>query len=215
MLMRGLLSLAGLVFAAAATAQGAPQNWEEGKNYFLIDPPQPTESAGKVEVLEVFSYGCPHCNEFQPIADNIKKSLPAGATFRYLPAGFGRDAWVTFARGYYAAEALGILDKTHAALFKAVYVDKKVNGLSPTLESIGDLYSAAAGVKADDVVATAGSFAVNTRLKRADAYIKATGVDGTPTLIINGKYRLDTRSAGSYPALQELVKYLVAKEGAK
>lgn len=215
MLMRGLMALAGLVFAAGASAQGAPQIWEQGKNYFAIDPPQPTESTGKVEVLEVFSYGCPHCNEFQPIAENIKKALPAGASFRYLPAGFGREAWTTFARGFYAAEALGILDKTHAPLFKAIYIDKKVNGVSPTLDEIAAAYAASAGVKAEDVIGAAGSFAVNTKVKRADAFIKATGIDGTPTLVINGKYRLDTRSAGGYPQLQELVKYLVAKEGGK
>lgn len=215
MLMRGLLVLAGLVFASGAVAQGAPQTWEEGKNYFLIDPPQPTETSGKVEVLEVFSYGCPHCNEFQPIAENLKKALPAGAVFRYLPAGFGREAWATFARGFYAAEALGILDKTHAPLFKAIYSEKKVNGVSPTLDEIAAVYASVAGVKAEDVVGTAGSFAVNTKLKRAEAFIKATGIDGTPALVINGKYRLDTRSAGGYPQLQELVKFLVAKEGAK
>jgi thiol:disulfide interchange protein DsbA len=163
----------------------------------------------------VFSYGCPHCNEFQPIAENIKKALPAGAAFRYLPAGFGRESWAIFARGFYAAEALGILDKTHASLFKAVYTDKKVNGVNPTLDEIAAVYSAAAGVKTDDVLGAASSFAVNTKLKRAEAFIKSTGIDGTPTLVINGKYRLDTRSAGGYPQLQELVKFLVAKEGAK
>jgi thiol:disulfide interchange protein DsbA len=217
MLMRGLTALFGLFLAGAAAAQAlAPgQTWVEGKNYYLIDPPQPTETGTKVEVLEVFSYGCPHCNEFQPIAENIKKALPAGAQMRYLPAEFGRESWKTFARAYYAAEAMGILDKTHGALFRAVYVDKKVDGLNPTLEQIADVYHAAAGVKAEDVIATANSFAVNTKLKRADAFIKATGVDGTPTIIINGKYRLDGRSAGSFGALQELIKFLVAKEGAK
>lgn len=218
MLMRGLLALAGLVLASGAVAQGVPApaaRWEAGKNYFVIDPPQPTESNGKVEVLEVFSYGCPHCNEFQPIAENIRKSLPAGTSFRYLPAGFGRASWETFARAYYVAEALGILDKTHAALFKAIYAERKVNGVSPSLDEIAGVYAASAGVKAEDVVATATSFAVNAKVKRGEAYVKATGVDGTPTLIINGKYRLDAKSAGSYPALQELVQYLVAKEGAK
>ena len=221
MLMRGVLALIGFGFFTAVAAQNAPAPapaagaWVEGKNYFVIDPPQPTETAGKVEVLEVFSYGCPHCNEFQQIAENIKKALPAGATFRLLPTEFGRDAWKTFARGYYAAEALGILDKTHVALFKAIYVDKKVNIMAPTLEEIAAVYATAAGVKADDVIATANSFAVNTKLKRAEAFVKATGVDGTPTFVINGKYRLDGRSAGSFQALQELIKFLVAKEGAK
>ena len=114
----------GAKVAAAAAAQDAPQKWVQGTHYFLIDPPQPTESAGKVEVLEVFSYGCPHCNEFQPIADNIRKALPAGTAFRYLPAGFGRDAWTTFARGFYAAEALGITAHRLKALG---LIDKIVN----------------------------------------------------------------------------------------
>ena len=223
MFMRGLLALAGLGLTTVALAQaqmappaGAPgAQWEAGKNYFVIDPPQPTATPGKVEVLEVFSYGCPHCNEFQPIAENIRKALPAGAQFRYLPAEFGRAQWTTFARAYYAAEALGILDKTHAAVFKAVYGDKSIDVMNPSLEQIAAVYQKAAGSTPQDVIDTANSFAVNTKLKRADAFIKATGVDGTPTFIVNGKYRLDGRSAGSFQALQELIKFLVAKEGAK
>ena len=139
MFMRVLLALAGVGLSSVALAQatmappaGAPgAQWEAGKHYFVIDPPQPTATPGKVEVLEVFSYGCPHCNEFQPIAENIKKALPAGAQMRYLPAEFGRASWTIFARAYYAAEALGTLDKTHAAVIKAVYVDKSIDSMNP------------------------------------------------------------------------------------
>ena len=88
--------LAGLLLAstanAAEPAAAAPATWEAGKNYFLIDPPQPTSSGDKVEVLEVFSYACPHCAHFQPYAEQIKQSLPDYAAFGYMPAIFNAQS---------------------------------------------------------------------------------------------------------------------------
>lgn len=210
---RFALAFAALVFSAAA---GAADRWVEGTHYAKIEPAQPVDApAGKVEVVEVFSYGCSHCNEFLPIMENLKKGLPANAQMRYLPATFGRDAWTTFARAYYAAEAMGILDKTHPALFKAIWTDRKIEPTSPKLEDIAALYASVAGVKAEDVIATANSFAINAKIKRGEAYIKNTGVDGTPALIVGGKYRFSGATAGSFGAIGELLNYLVALDGGK
>ncbi|MEO8673341.1 MAG: thiol:disulfide interchange protein DsbA/DsbL [Tahibacter sp.] len=213
MFQRLMMGLCGLMISVAGMA--ADPEWVEGTHYVVLDPPQQTATPGKIEVLEVFSYGCPHCKDFQPIADKIKQGLPANAQFRYMPAELGRESWGTFARAFYVAEAMGVLDKTHAALFAAIYTDKKVDAAAPTLEQIGPVFTDAAGVKAEDFVATAKSFAVNTKLKRGDAQIRAMGVSGTPTLIINGKYRVESNAAGSYAGLINLVKFLVAKEGGK
>jgi len=126
MLNRLGILLAGLVATSVATAADAPAatdaKWEEGKNYFVIDPPQPTASGDKVEVLEVFSYACPHCAHFQPYADQLKQSLPAGAAFGYMPAIFN-PSWEPYARAYYTAESLGVVDQTHQALFDALHRD--------------------------------------------------------------------------------------------
>lgn len=214
-----------LLFAVlfAGTAHAADARFEAGKQFFLIEPPQPTHSGDKVEIVEVFSYACPACNAFEPTVDKLKASLPANATLVYLPASFRSDEdWPVFQRAYYTAQALGIADKTHQATFDAVWKsdgtlrisDPKTNRPikpMPTIEDVAKLYSTF-GVKADDVVATANSFAINTKMKQADAELKAYGVDSTPTLIVNGKYRLTAQSAGGVDQVIPLVNYLIDKE---
>ena len=221
MFMRLLFALAGLTFAGAGIAADAP--WVEGKNYFSIDPAQPTSTGDKIEVLEVFSFGCPACYQFNPFFKKIQAALPKNAQIAYLPASFNpTESWPTFQRGFYAAQALGIEDKSHDAAYNAVWGEKgplsihdaqtnKIVALS--IEDLGKFYSAY-GVKAEDFVATANSFAVGTKMKRADAYVKATGVDSTPTIIVNGKYRVTGQSAGDLDKLTAIVVYLVQKESA-
>ena len=199
--------------------------WVEGKNYFRIEPAQPTDEPSKVVVTEVFSFACPACNHFEPIMDKIASSMPSYAKVEYLPASFRPDEdWPVFQRAYYAAQALGVDASSHDAMFDAVWksgelaVDNLVTGTPksnpPTLDDIARFY-ARYGVKPADFVATANSFAVNSRMKRADQTIQAMGVTGTPTLVIDGKYRLDVASAGGYPQTIELVRWLVQREGAK
>ena len=219
--------LIGLAILPAANAQqaGKPQAWEAGKQYFLVEPPQPTTTGDKIEVLEVFSYACPACNQFRSFANAIKSNLPANAEMRYLPAAFRADEdWPVFQRAFFAAQSLGLVDKTHDAMFDAVWKDgslkindpvtrRLVNPL-PTIEDVAKFY-ANYGVKAEDFVGVANSFAVNTKMKRADAQIKAYGVDSTPTIIVNGKYRLTGVSAGGWDKVPLLVKYLVEQESHK
>lgn len=199
--------------------------WVEGKNYFRIEPAQPTDDPSKVVVTEVFSFACPACNHFEPIMDKIASSLPAYARVEYLPAGFiPTEDWPVFQRAYFAAQALGIDARSHDAIFDAVWktgelaTDNLVTGQlkskMPSLEQIAGFY-AKYGVKPADFVATANSFAVSTKVRRADQTIQAMGVAGTPTLVIDGKYRLDVASAGGYPQIIELVQWLVQREGAK
>jgi len=218
--------LIGVLFALACVSTAyAQEAWEAGKHYFLIEPPQATTTGDKVEVLEVFSYACPACNQFRPIADTIKKDLPANAQMVYLPASFRSDEdWPVFQRAFFGAQALGIVDKTHNEMFDAIWKDgvlkitdpatrKLVNPL-PTIDDVAKFY-AKYGVKAEDFVGTANSFAVNTKMKRADAQIKAYGVDSTPTMVVNGKYRITAQSAGGWDKVPALVKYLVEKESTK
>jgi thiol:disulfide interchange protein DsbA len=214
--------LLGLAVVSTATAQ---ETWEAGKHYFAVEPPQATQTGDKVEVLEVFSYACPACNAFQPFVNKTKASLPKNAEMRYLPAAFRADEdWPAFQRAFFAADALGLVDKTHDAMFDAVWkegslkindpVTHRLVSPMPTIEDIGKFY-AKYGVSAEEFVGTANSFAVNAKMKRADAQIKAYGVDSTPTIIINGKWRLTGMSAGGMDKLPALVSYLVAKESQK
>ncbi|HET6631840.1 MAG TPA: thiol:disulfide interchange protein DsbA/DsbL [Rhodanobacteraceae bacterium] len=213
MLMRSLCAATLLLFAGHALA-AAPQKWVAGKNYTVLEPAQPTPDPDKVEVVEVFSYGCPHCKDFVPFADKIREALPPQAVFHTLPAALGHSAWATFARGYYAARALGVAHEAHDALFKAVFEKQTISPISPTLADLAKFY-AGYGVKPDVFTATANSFGVNAAIKRGNERIKGFGVTGTPTIVVNGKYRLDVASAGGFGQTVELVHYLVAKEVAE
>ncbi|HTW39015.1 MAG TPA: thiol:disulfide interchange protein DsbA/DsbL [Steroidobacteraceae bacterium] len=220
---RNCLALVLLLAAGAAAAQ-TPATWREGENYFLIQPAQPTNlPAGKVEVTEVFSYACPACYRFFPTADRLKSSLPANAVMNYVPAAFNpSEDWPVFQQAYYAAQALGIAAKTHDAMFNAVWqtgqlaiVDQGTDRLKdplPSIENIAEFYHRAAGVSTEQFVAAANSFSTNVKTRQADAFIQACQVDQTPTIIVNGKYRVTVPSAGGYDQLIALVKYLVAKE---
>jgi thiol:disulfide interchange protein DsbA len=200
--------------------------WVEGKNYFRIDPAQPTSHPGKIEVTEVFSYGCPACNGFHSTAEQIARSLPPGAVMNYLAASFRPDEnWPMYQRAFYAAQALDLVGKTHDAMFDAVWksgelstYNLKSSGLKarsawPTIEDAAKFY-ARYGVDPQEFVGVANSFTVNTKMKRADDLMKAYGVDSTPTMIVNGTYRFTAGSAGGYAQSIELTQWLVAKEAA-
>jgi len=224
-----LITAAMFVQAAAAkdvAAKKIPAPWIEGKNYFLIVPSQPTSvSKGKVEVTEVFSYGCVYCNLFVPVMRKLKSSLPANVVINYLPASFnpGED-WPMFQRAYLTAQVLGVADKAHEAMFDAVWksgelaiMDPKSNRLKtplPTIEDAARFYARIAGISAADFVATSKSMGIDTRVNQADTVVMRYRVSGTPTLIVNGKYRLDKVSAGGDDETIALVKWLVARESA-
>ena len=146
------------------------------------------------------------------IADMVKR-LPANAEFVKIPAQFGFEAWKTFARGFYTAQALGIAEKSHADMFRTVFVDRKINGGSPTFASLAEFY-ANYGISAEDFTATSRSFAIEAKLKRNEALIKAYGVDGTPEFVVNGKYRISGQSAGGYDKIEPIIQFLIDKEAA-
>lgn len=200
--------------------------WVEGKNYFRIDPAQPTSSPGKIEVTEVFSYGCPACFQFHGIVDEMAKGLPKGTVMTFTPAAFRPDEnWPLLQRAYLTAQAFGVDRQSHDAMFDAVFksgelgiFDKQTNkpkpqSAWPTIDDVAKFY-AKYGVKPADFVGTANSFTINTKMKRADELIRAYEVDSTPTIVVNGKYRLTPSSAGGYPQTIELVQWLVSKEAA-
>jgi thiol:disulfide interchange protein DsbA len=212
-----------LTFSIWAPARSAP-TWTEGVNYFLISPPHPTSMpAGKVEVTEVFSYACPACNLFVPTMHKLKTGLPSNAVIDFLPASFNpSEDWPMFQLAYFTAQTLGVADQTHDAMFNAVWqggdlavIDPgsgRPKSRLPTIEDAAKFYKVQAGVPADKFVATSKSFAVDVKVRAAEGLIQAYRVDRTPTIVVNGKYRLHTESAGGNDQLIELVKWLVAKE---
>ncbi|HEY6823110.1 MAG TPA: thiol:disulfide interchange protein DsbA/DsbL, partial [Steroidobacteraceae bacterium] len=198
--------------------------WTEGVQYTRLTPAQQTTvAAGKVEVLEVFSYGCPACNAFQPVMDKLRRALPANAQLAFLPAAFNpSEDWPMFQRAYFAAQALGIAERTHQAMYDAVWKSGELgivvpggNRLKSPLPSIADaarFYARVAGIDAQQFLAMANSFGIDGKIRSADAQILAMHVDSTPTLIVNGKYRVIRDELKNNDELIELVRYLVAKE---
>ena len=214
-----------LLLALSSVAAAAPA-WIEGKNYFLIVPARPPAvGPGKVEVTEVFSYGCPACNLFVPVMHKLKQALPANAVVDYLPASFNpSEDWPMFQQAYFTAQALGVAERTHDAVFDAVWnagelsildpATQHIKAKLPTIEDAAHFYNRTAGVPVATFLSTAKSFAIDSKVRGAEEAIMAYRVDRTPTLIVNGKYRLHAESAGGNDQVIELVKWLVAKESA-
>jgi thiol:disulfide interchange protein DsbA len=215
-----LTSLLALVMTSLAHAQ----TWTEGVNYFPVVPAQHTNvPPGKIEVAEIFSYACPFCAQFNPLVKQLQKSLPPNAQMVFVPASFNpSEGWPMFQRATCAAQILGILDKTHDEMFDAVWQtgelaisDPKTHRLKnplPTIEDVARYYNHISGVPVAKFLDTAKSFAVDTQMRRDDALIVAYHIDGTPSLIVNGKYRITGQSAGGMPQMIEVAKWLVAKE---
>lgn len=200
--------LCGLLLTTACSAAGpdASAPFTNGNEYVTLPTPyQRVSSSGKVEVVEVFSYGCIHCAEFSPYVDDLRKSLPAGVAFKLLPAAFNNE-WVPYARAYYAAKQLGVVDRTHDLLF-----DKKFREQYPinSMDEIADFY-ATQGVNRDEFLKIANSPEVDAQMKKDLALIQSWGVDGTPTIVVDGKYR--SANIKDFPQLVALTKWLVQQE---
>ena len=220
----GMLALAVSLPAQSAQSAQSAQTWTEGVNYFLIQPARtPSVPAGKIEVTEVFSYACPACNIFQPTMHKLKQAMPANVVVDYLPAAFnpGED-WPMFQLAYVTAQILGVEQQTHDAMFDAVWkggdlsiTDPATRGLKsrmPTIEDAAKFYNQHAGVPVDKFIATSKSFSADLKVRTDQDLIMGYKIDRTPTIIVNGKYRLHVESAGGNDQLIDLVKYLVAKE---
>jgi thiol:disulfide interchange protein DsbA len=158
--------------------------------------------------------------------DQLAASLPSNAVVTYLAASFRPDEnWPLFQRAYYTAQALGVVEKTHDAMFDAAWKTgelatyhlqagkPKPREAWPTLDDVAKFY-AKYGVDPKQFIGVANSFSINTQMKRADDLMKAYGVDSTPTLVVNGKYRYTIISAGGVPQTIELTQWLVSKEAA-
>lgn len=201
--------LIGLMMTATGFAAVA-EDFVAGQHYIAVDPPQPTRDATKVEVVEVFSYACPHCASFQPYLDAWMEKAPENIDFQRIPVVF-RPNWEPLARAYYVGEILDVLDDTHHAIFDAMHKERR-NLFNP--DEIKALF-AEKGIDEATYDSTAKSFAVETRMRRGDQMVRRYGVQGTPSLIVNGKWRVSTRTAGGgYDKMLDVVSYLIEMESA-
>jgi thiol:disulfide interchange protein DsbA len=181
---------------------------EEGKNFRVVTPPQPTLSGDKVEVMEIFWYGCPHCHHFEPFITKWLETLPADVAFRRFPAIF-RENWVPAARAFYTAEALGVSDKMHPALFKAIHEEQ----LELRSNEQWAEFFAGLGVSEADFLKAWDSIEVATKVREAMAQVQNYGIEGVPAVIIGGKYQTSAgmEGVGDYDTLLKVVNALVDK----
>jgi len=199
----------GLAVTAALlwVAPGAYAQSETG--YEIIDPPQPVRTTDKVEVLEYFWFGCPHCFAFEPAVNAWAKDKPDYVEFvREAPP--LNPSWLAHSQGFYAAEELGITDKVFEPIFNAIHVD---NRLLRQAEEIADFIAEMdIGVSANEFLKTMNFPEVETRIRESIELARAAQITGVPAMIINGKYRTGNSVAGSHERIIEVVNELSAKE---
>ena len=206
--LRLLTLLGGLLLTSACSAQSSSTAapYTEGSEYVTLPGPAQRYSAeGKVEVVEVFSYGCIHCAHFAPIAEKLRKELPPGVVFKLMPAPFSEE-WLPFARAYYAAKQLGVVDRTHLELFAQKFAQ---NYPINSMDELADFY-ARQGVNRAEFLRIATSDEVTAKMKSDLALIQKWQVDGTPTLVINGKYRVT--GAKDQEGLADVALWLAKRE---
>lgn len=204
-MLKSLISLAFLLIVSTpGLAAEAPKPAEP---YQRLTQPRPTNDPSKVEVIEFFSYGCIHCYDFEPFVKAWLKTKPDTVVFIRQPAVF-QPPWKAYAKMFFTAEALGVLDKIHDDIYDAIHKKKQ------SLQSEGDIakFFAEHGVKEEDFAKAFKSFSVDAKMRQAETLSPSYGITGTPTLIINGKYRVG--AAKSFEQMIETANELIKQESA-
>lgn len=181
-LMKQMLAAVSLA-VVAATAHASPQAPVNGTDYKTLEKAQPTESAGKVEVIEFFWYSCPHCSALEPSLVEWVKKQGNAVSFKRVPVAF-RPSFVPQQKLYYTLEAMGRLDDLHPKVFHAIHAERKPLDSDAAIAD----YIAAQGVDKAKFLEVYNSFGVQTKAKRAAALQEAYKIDGVPTLAIDGRY---------------------------
>ncbi|PIB58539.1 thiol:disulfide interchange protein DsbA [Pseudomonas sp. 2822-17] len=209
--MRNLILSAALVTASlfGITAQAADVPLEAGKTYVELTNPVLVSVPGKIEVVELFWYGCPHCYAFEPTINPWVEKLPKDVNFKRIPAMFG-GPWDAHGQLFLTLEAMGVEHKVHNAVFNAI--QKEGKRLTKP-DEMAD-FVATQGVDKDKFLATFNSFAIQGQIKQAKELAQKYGVQGVPTMIVNGKYRFDLGTTGGPENTLNVADQLIAKERA-
>ena len=219
-----LLLLAVLALPAAPSAM-AQMLWQPGVHFEEITPAVPTTTPGKIEVTEVFSYGCPYCYQAQPLVEKIKASLPPYAQMSFVHASFNpSEAWPMFQRAYITAKAMGIAEANHQAFFEAIWQTGEIELMNPqtqrvaqplpNLAAAAQFYARHAGIKAEDFLARSTQPDIEEAVRHSDELVKNYGVTGTPSFVINGHYRTG-KGIRTADEMVGVINYLVGLEHAR
>jgi thiol:disulfide interchange protein DsbA len=195
-----------LLFLLVNSAVLQAADYTEGVEYKAL-PPQPTDTGDKIEVLEFFWYGCPHCYTFEPYIKAWKKTKPDNVEFVRVPAIFRPD-WEIQARTYYALTNMGVIEDLHEKIFAAIHNDKKKLDKKATLTD----FVVKNGVDRKKFEEEYNSFSVDTMVRKAKKKQTAYKIQGVPSIVVNGKYLSSGSMSGSYDNLVKILDYLVVKE---
>lgn len=208
--MRRLNILIGFLFFIL-TGLATAQELREGRDYVVLNPAQPTDARGKIEVTEFFWYGCPHCFGLEPYMQKWLKALPKDVSFRRVHALFPNGRWANDAKTFYTLEAMGLLEKMHGEVFQATHVERLRLNEEATLFA----WMEKKGVDRKKFEETYRSFAIQSKTQRAIQMSQAHGLDGVPTVVVQGKYKPVGAAAPSPEELLAVVDKLIVKARAE
>ena len=184
--------LSALLLLFSASGAWAAAEFVEGTHYTRLATPQPTSVPGKIEVVEMFSYACPHCFHLEPELNNWLKTKPDDVVFVRLPVVF-RPEWELLAKAYFTAEMLGVVDKTHDALFDAIHEKNQKFEDEAAMQA----FFVSQGVSVEDFRKTFDSFAVAVKVNSAKLMTRRYAITGVPTFIVDGKFSTSASQANS------------------
>ena len=209
MIQKVIIALSLLFGSQLAMAQLEP--YQEGVHYFKIGQVPADTGSDTVEVTELFSYGCSHCNTFEPYLESWNQSKPENVTYNRIAVAFGRRAWEMMARAYITAEMLGIEDESHLAMMDAIWKERKQ---FRTVDELADFYMQF-GIERSAFLANYQSFAADSQLRKSQRDVQLFGITGTPSMVVNRKYRVtSSKDVGDFNAMLDVVNFLVSKESA-
>lgn len=201
----------GAVFLplVACAGQAAEEIYKAGEHYAVLREPVKTRDPNKIEVVESFWYGCPHCYHLEPMIVEWLSKTQEDVDFWRSPA-MWRDVMVVHARAFYAAKTLDILDKIHMPLFEVLIVERRKLA---TEQEMADFF-AEHGIAAEKFKKAYNSFSVTSGVRLADSRSRSYKITGTPEIVVNGKYRVDAKMAGGQQQMLDIAEFLIAKERA-
>lgn len=176
--------LASTLTAGALGLSGGLSAQTSGRDFVMLNPVQPTDDASKIEVVEFFSYGCPHCADFNPLLNLWAAKLPEDVVLKKVPVSFGRAAWGNAAKLFYALEVTGDLKRLEADVFKAIHQERTNLFDERTIIS----WVTARGVDRKKFTDAFGSFGVQSKLRRGDQMAAGYKIEGVPALAVDGKF---------------------------
>lgn len=199
--------LAAVALSLFAIASPANAQLAVGRDYVPIEPAQATDNPAKIEVVEFFSYGCPHCSEFHPTISRWSANLPADVVFKRVPVSFGRAQWAALSKLFYALELTGDLTRLDSAIFHALhtrglrlYDDRSIIG-----------WVTNQGVDSKKFTDAYNSFGVVSKVKRGDQLAQASKIQGVPALAVDGKYLITGKETKNFEELVALTDKVIDK----